>query len=192
MSASRFAGSDVYNRWRSHAVIYQSHKVAADIARRMIIFASEDIGNANPAALQVAVAAAQALEFVGLPEAQLNLAQAVTYLATAAKSNASYAALMAAKHVCKSLNEPVPLHLRNAPTPLMKNLGYGKDYKNPSLRSGTLPLRGKYPHQFPNHHVSENYFPEKLKGRKYYYPTQQGEEAKIAQRLKKLRNWTQE
>lgn len=144
------------------------------IARRMIIFASEDIGNADPAALQVAVAAAQALEFVGLPEAQLNLTQAITYLATAPKSNASYTALMQAKaDVQKTLNEPVPLHLRNAPTPLMKKLGYGKGYK--------------YPHKYPEHYVKENYFPEKLKGRKYYQPTEQGEEAKIAQRLAKIK-----
>ena len=145
------------------------------IARRMIIFASEDIGNADPQALQVAVAAAYALEFVGLPEAQLNLAQAVTYLATAPKSNASYQALLAAKEdVEETLNEPVPLHLRNAPTPLMRRLGYGKDYK--------------YPHSFPEHHVQENYFPEKLKGRRYYHPTKLGEETKIAQKLEKLRS----
>lgn len=144
------------------------------IARRMIIFASEDIGNADPQAILLAVATAHALEFVGLPEAQLNLAQAVTYLATAPKSNASYAALMEAKEdVSKTLNEAVPLHLRNAPTPLMKNLGYGKNYK--------------YPHKYPEHYVKENYFPEKLKGRKYYHPTKQGEEAKIAEKLKNLK-----
>ena len=147
------------------------------IARRMIIFASEDIGNADPQAILLAVAVAHALEFVGLPEAQLNLAQAVTFLATAPKSNASYTGLMAAKtDVVKTLNEPVPLHLRNAPTPLMKKLGFGKEYK--------------YPHKFPDHYVAENYFPEKLKGQKYYYPSEQGEEEKIKQRLERLRSKT--
>jgi len=128
------------------------------IARRMVIFASEDVGNADPQALSVATAAAQAVEFVGMPEAQLNLAQAATYLASAPKSNASYAGLLAAKKdVKETLNLPVPLHLRNPVTSLMKNLGYGKDYK--------------YPHSFPEGKVEQEYLPKGLGKKKYYRPT---------------------
>lgn len=127
------------------------------IIRRMIVFASEDIGNASPTALVVAVATAQALQFVGLPEAQLNLAQAVTYLAKAPKSNASYIALLKAQEDVKKYgNLPVPLYLRNAPTELMKKMGYGKDYQ--------------YPHDFPEKKLRQNYLPEKLVGKKYYFP----------------------
>jgi len=127
------------------------------IARRMVIFASEDVGNADPQALSVATAAAQAVEFVGMPEAQINLAQAVTYLASAPKSNASYAGLLAAKKdVKKTLNLPVPLHLRNPVTSLMKSLGYGKDYK--------------YPHNFPEGKVKQEYLPKGLEKKKYYRP----------------------
>ena len=127
------------------------------IARRMVIFASEDVGNADPQALSVATAAAQAVEFVGMPEAQINLAQAVTYLASAPKSNASYAGLLLAKEdVKKTLNLPVPLHLRNPATSLMKKLGYGKDYK--------------YPHNFPGGKVEQEYLPKALGKRKYYRP----------------------
>jgi len=123
------------------------------IARRMIIFASEDIGNADPQALQIAVAVARAVEFVGLPEAKINLAQGTTYLACAPKSNASYIGLLKAEEdVKKYLNLPVPLHLRNAPTELMKKFGYGKNYI--------------YPHDFPE--KKQDYLPKKLKGRKYY------------------------
>ena len=125
------------------------------IARRMVIFASEDVGNADPQALSVATAAAQAVEFVGMPEAQINLAQAATYLASAPKSNASYAGLLSAKEdVKRTLNLPVPLHLRNPATPLMKKLGYGKDYK--------------YPHNFPGTKVEQGYLPKALGKRKYY------------------------
>src|ERR671925_1099643 len=110
------------------------------IARRMIIFASEDIGNADPQALQVAVAAKDAFHFVGLPEGKIPLAQVVTYLATAPKSNASYKAMLAAAKAVEEKGAlPVPLHLRNAPTPLMEKLGYGRDYK--------------YAHNFPEHIV---------------------------------------
>ena len=123
------------------------------IARRMVIFASEDITNRDPMALLIAIAAFKAVEIIGLPEAQINLAQAVTYLATAPKSNASYKGLLAAKEdVQKTLNLPVPLHLRNAPTQLMKEIGYGKDYE--------------YSHNFPN--SKQEYLPKELKGRKYY------------------------
>lgn len=144
------------------------------IARRMIVLASEDIGNADPQALGVTTAAAHAVEYVGFPEAQINLAQAVTYLATAPKSNASYKALLKAKKdVKETLNEPVPLHLRNAPTRLMQNLGYGKDYN--------------YPHDFPNNFVKEEYLPKKLKGKHYYFPNEQGEEKKIKETLRKMK-----
>jgi len=140
------------------------------IARRMVIFASEDVGNADPQALSIATAAAQAVEFVGLPEAQINLAQAATYLASAPKSNASYAGLLTAKEdVKKTLNLPVPLHLRNPVTPLMKELGYGKDYK--------------YPHSFPQAKVEQTFLPEELENRKYYRPTQRGFEKIISKKL---------
>lgn len=125
------------------------------IARRMVILASEDIGNKDPMALVIANAAAHAVEYVGLPEAELNLAQAAIYLAKAPKSNASYMALLKAKEdVKKTLNLSVPLHLRNAPTPLMKELGYGKGYK--------------YSHDFDEEEGKQDYLPEELKGRKYY------------------------
>ena len=141
------------------------------IARRMIIFASEDIGNADPQALQVAVAAKDAVHFVGLPEGRIPLAQATTYLATAPKSNASYKAMLAAaKDVEDKGALPVPLHLRNAPTPLMEKLGYGKDYK--------------YAHNFPDHVVEQEHLPKELSGRKYYSPSESGHEKQIQDRLK--------
>ena len=140
------------------------------IARRMIIFASEDVGNADPQALQVAVAAKDAVHFVGLPEGRIPLAQAVTYLATAPKSNASYKAMLAAAQDVEEQGAlAVPLHLRNAPTPLMEKLGYGKNYK--------------YAHNFPEHIVEQEHFPDELKGRKYYLPSDSGEEKIIKERL---------
>jgi len=144
------------------------------IARRMVRFASEDIGNADPQALQVAVAAMQAFNFVGLPEGNLALAQAAVYLAVAPKSNALYTAYRdVQKDIQRTLSLAVPLHLRNAPTKLMKELGYGKGYK--------------YPHDFPGHYVEENYLPEDLKGRIYYRPSNQGYEGEIRKRLDKWR-----
>jgi putative ATPase len=142
------------------------------IARRMIIFASEDVGNADPQALQVAVAAKDAVHFVGLPEGRIPLAQAVTYLASAPKSNASYKAMLAAaKDVEEKGALPVPLHLRNAPTALMEKLGYGKDYK--------------YAHNFPEHIVEQEHLPKELSGRKYYSPGHSGYEKQIEERLKR-------
>jgi putative ATPase len=124
------------------------------IARRLVRFASEDIGDADPQALVVAVAAKDAVHFIGRPEGDLALAQCVVYLSRSRKSNAIYIAYEAAKEdALKTLAEPVPLHLRNAPTDLMKKLGYGKDYK--------------YPHDFPNAEVDQEYMPEYLKGRSY-------------------------
>ena len=127
------------------------------IARRMIIFASEDIGNALPTALVVAIAVAEAVEHVGMPEAGINLAHGATYLASAPKSNASYKGLLAALADAKEHGAlPVPLHLRNAVTNLMKELGYHKGYK--------------YAHDFKNAKVVQEHLPEKLKGKKYYQP----------------------
>jgi putative ATPase len=144
------------------------------IARRMVIFASEDIGNADPMALQVAVSVKDAFHFVGMPEGWIPLAQGVTYLASAPKSNASY---MAYKSALRDVKEkgalPVPLHIRNAPTKLMKNLGYGKDYK--------------YPHNYEGGHVEEAYLPDKLKGNTYYFPKDIGKEKELKERLEKLR-----
>jgi putative ATPase len=140
------------------------------IARRMVIFAAEDIGNADPQALQVAVAAKDAFHFVGLPEGRIPLAQAVTYLATAPKSNASYMAMLAAaKDVEEKGTLAVPLHLRNAPTPLMEKLGYGKDYK--------------YAHSYPDHIVEQEYLPKELKDKRYYAPSESGHERQIKERL---------
>ncbi len=144
------------------------------IARRMVVFASEDIGNADPMALSLVVAAKEAVHFVGLPEASLNLAQAVTYLASAQKSNASCLALMETQRTVRESGLlPVPLALRNAPTKLMRNLGYGKGYQ--------------YPHNSPNAYVSEEYLPEKLVGKVFYQPTDYGHERKIRERLDYLR-----
>ena len=126
------------------------------IVRRMVVFASEDIGNADINALSVAVSAARAVEFVGLPEAQINLAQATTYLACAPKSNASYSALLEAKKDAQKGSFGVPLHLRNAVTNLMKDLDYGKGYK--------------YAHDFPDAKTHQTHFPEQIGEKKYYDP----------------------
>jgi putative ATPase len=143
------------------------------IARRMIILASEDIGNADPKALQVAVAAKEAVNFLGMPEAGIVLSQATTYLATAPKSNASYVAYSRARKTVKENPDyPVPLHLRNAPTELLKEAGYGKDYK--------------YPHDFPDQFIKENYFPEGMKKKIFYNPQGKGYEKKIREMLKSL------
>jgi putative ATPase len=144
------------------------------IARRMIRFASEDVGNADPQALQVSVSAMEAFHFIGLPEGDLALAQAAVYLATAPKSNALYAAYQRVKKDVRELeNMPVPLHIRNAPTSLMTDLGYGKGYQ--------------YPHDFPDHFVEEEYLPENLKGKIYYHPSDQGFEREIKKRLEDWR-----
>jgi putative ATPase len=131
------------------------------IARRMVVHASEDIGLADPRALQVAVAAAQAVEYVGLPEARLNLAEAAIYLARAPKSNSVIAALSRAMQDAASA-DPVPLHLREAGTPTARRLGYGKGYK--------------YPHDFPGHAVEQDYRPARFEGARYYEPSGEGEE----------------
>ncbi len=143
------------------------------IARRLIILASEDIGNASPNALVLAEAAFSAVEKIGMPEARIILAQCVTYLASSPKSNASYLAIeKALEEVKKNPIAQVPLHLRNAPTNLMKELGYGKEYK--------------YAHDFEKHFVEEDYLPDELKGKQFYFPTEQGQEKKIKEWLKFL------
>ena len=140
------------------------------VARRMVRFASEDIGNADPSALGVTIAAKEAYHFLGSPEGELAIAQAAVYLATAPKSNAIYKAFnLVQDDIQKTQALPVPLHIRNAPTRLMKDLGYGKDYK--------------YPHDHPDHFVDEVYLPENLKNRKYYHPTDFGFEKEIKKRL---------
>ncbi len=141
------------------------------LARRLVRAASEDIGMADPQALVVAMAAQQAIHFLGMPEGSLALAQAVVYLATAPKSNSLYTAYSAVqKEIKYGENPPVPLYLRNPETALMKNLGYGKDYK--------------YPHSYPGHFVREVYLPEPLKGKTFYHPGNLGYEKQIAERLR--------
>ena len=140
------------------------------IARRLVRFASEDVGNADPRALTLAVAAKDAYHFLGSPEGELALAQCATYLATAPKSNAVYVAFGAARSdVASAPAEPVPLHIRNAPTELMKDLGYAEGYK--------------YAHDYEGAHVEQSYLPERLRGRVYYRPTDRGLEAEIRKRL---------
>jgi len=141
------------------------------IARRLVILASEDIGNASPNGLVLAGAAFDAVHKIGMPEARIILAQCVTYLASAPKSNASYMGIKNAEQEVKNNNlYPVPLHLRNAPTKLMKDIGYGKTYK--------------YAHDFENNFVAENYLPEELKDKQFYFPTENGQEKNIKERLK--------
>jgi putative ATPase len=144
------------------------------IARRLVIFASEDVGNADPRGIMVAVAAKDAVHFVGLPEGFYPLAQATVYLATAPKSNAAGAAYLEAKaDVEKSPNEPVPLHLRNAPTALMKSLGYGQGYQ--------------YAHDRPWAVVEHGHRPPSVEGREYYKPTERGHEAAIRKLMEERR-----
>ncbi|MBN2009517.1 replication-associated recombination protein A [candidate division KSB1 bacterium] len=143
------------------------------IARRMIILASEDIGNAHPQALTVATSAFTAVNYVGMPEAQIILSQAATYLASAPKSNASYLAIKDAMADVKNAPpEVVPLHLRNAPTSMMQDMGYGSEYK--------------YPHDFPQHFVEQSYLPDSKKNTIYYHPTELGYEKTIKERLMAL------
>ena len=143
------------------------------VTRRMIIFASEDIGNSDPHALPLATAAAEAIDRVGLPEGQLILGQAATYLASAPKSNASKNAIGEARDAVREHGAlPVPLHLRNAPTELLRREGYAKGYQ--------------YPHEFPDHFVREQYLPDSLRDTVFYRPSDQGAEAGLAERLARL------
>jgi putative ATPase len=144
------------------------------IARRLIRFASEDIGNADPRALEVAISCRQAYHMLGSPEGELALYQATSYLATAPKSNALYAAERMIKgEIKKSGSLPVPLHLRNAPTSLMKDIGYGKNYQ--------------YAHDQANGLVAQEHLPRQLSGKTFYHPTNRGYEAVILDRLIKWR-----
>jgi len=144
------------------------------IARRLIRFASEDVGNADPQALAVAVAAKQAFEFIGLPEGELALAQSVAYLACAPKSNSLYTGYAKVKEVIEKTGYlPVPLHIRNAPTKLMKALDYGKGYK--------------YAHDYADALVDQEHLPEELRGRKFYEPKEAGYEKTIKERMNSWR-----
>ncbi len=140
------------------------------LARRIVRMATEDIGLANPQALMICIAAQQAVQFIGLPEGALALAEAVAYLAAAPKSNAIYLAWGAAKaDVEQSRNDPVPLHLRNAPTALMKNLGYGEGYR--------------YAHDYEGGVIEQQNLPDALKDRTYYIPSDRGFEVEIKKRM---------
>ncbi len=155
------------------------------IVRRLIRFASEDVGMADPQALVVCVAAQQAVHFIGLPEGNLALAQAVVYLAAAPKSNALYEAYgRVQEDIQHTRNEPVPLWIRNAPTQLMKDLDYGKDYKYAHEYYKDMQIED--PERPPAVQVQE-YLPESLKGRHYYQPGHQGKEASIKKWLEKRR-----
>ncbi len=144
------------------------------IARRLIILASEDVGNAEPRGLQLAVAASQALEYVGLPEAQYALAQATAFLAAVPKSNRSGKAYFAAKADAEALAPlPIPLHLRNAPVARMKSHGIGVGYR--------------YPHDFPGADVEQQYLPDKLVGKRYYEPSDQGLERQLGELMERRR-----
>lgn len=149
------------------------------IVRRMVVFASEDVGNADPRALQVALTVQQAVHFVGLPEARINLAQGVTYLATAPKSNASYVGIKEAQaEVRQSGALPVPKHIRNAPTKLMKQQGYGKGYK--------------YAHNYADGVADQQHLPEALSGRRFYQPSDRGYEKTISERMAYLKKIQEE
>lgn len=141
------------------------------IARRLIISAAEDIGLANPNAILIANTCFEVVHKIGMPEARIPLSECVIYLATSPKSNSAYLAIDAAIATVKQTgNSPVPLHLRNAPTKLMKDLNYGQDYK--------------YPHDYPGNFVEQSYLPDELKEKKFYQPQQNAQEVKILERLK--------
>jgi putative ATPase len=143
------------------------------IARRIIRFATEDIGMADPQALLIAMAAQQAVHFIGLPEGNLALAEAAVYMATAPKSNSLYTGYSSVQYEIRhGSNDQVPLHLRNAVTNLMKDIGYGKGYK--------------YAHKFENHFVEQQHLPDSMKGKKFYHPGELGYEKQIISRMREL------
>ncbi|MBI5214369.1 MAG: replication-associated recombination protein A [Ignavibacteriae bacterium] len=145
------------------------------IARRMIVLASEDVGNADPYALTIATSCFTAVDYIGMPEARIILAQAATYLASAPKSNASYRAIEDALEIVRTQSSgEVPLHLRNASTKLMKELKYGEEYK--------------YSHNYDGHFVEQQYLPDNLKEKVFYQPTEEGKEKEIKERLEKWWN----
>jgi putative ATPase len=143
------------------------------IARRLVILASEDVGNADPRAIQVALAVKDAVDFIGMPEARISLAQAVTYIATAPKSNASYMGIEEALGEVRATGAlPVPMHIRNAVTKLMKGEGYGKGYR--------------YAHDQPDQRSKQTHLPKELVGRRFYEPKEVGYEKMIKERLEIL------
>lgn len=143
------------------------------IARRLLILASEDIGNANPTALVIATNCFQAVTFIGYPEAEIILSQCATYLASSPKSNASYMAIKRARRLVRETGDlPIPMHLRNAPTKLMKDQGYGKGYK--------------YAHDFEQNFTVQEYLPDAIKGQKLYDPGKNAREEELRKRLKML------
>jgi putative ATPase len=166
-------GSDPYAAIYWMARMLEAGEDPKFIARRMLILASEDIGNADPSALTIATSCFTAVNYVGLPEAKIILSQVAAYLAGAPKSNAAVNAINSAiEDVNSQPDVAVPLHLRNAPTSLLSELGYGKGYQ--------------YAHDFPEHFVKEKYLPKELEDRLYYIPSSQGLEVKILERLRKL------
>lgn len=142
------------------------------IARRMVIFASEDVGNASPQALNIAVSTMTSVKNIGLPEAQIILSQCAVFLACSPKSNASYLAINRAKQAASGGNYEIPLHIRNAPTGLMKKMGYSEGYR--------------YPHDYEGAFVHEKYLPDEISGEKFYRPTEEGTEKQILERMKRL------
>ena len=143
------------------------------IARRLVILASEDIGNANPTALVIATNAFQAVSMIGYPEGRIILSQAVTYLASSAKSNAAYMAINKAQSLVQKTGDlQVPLPIRNAPTKLMKDEGYGKGYK--------------YSHDFPGNFVNQEFLPDEIKGTTLYDPGKNAREEEMRKRLKAM------
>lgn len=168
-------GSDVDAALYWLACLLEGGEDPRFVCRRLILSASEDIGLADPAALPLAVACQQAVEFVGMPEGFIPIAETVVYLALARKSNASYAAyLNAAREVKSNGPKPVPLHLRNATTAMQKDWGYGKGYK--------------YPHDAPGGWIEQDYLPEELAGRRFYQPRGNGAEDRLNQWWRTLHN----
>ena len=161
------------------ALYYLARMLAAGedplfIARRLVVLASEDVGNADPAALGLATSTFLAVERIGMPEGRIPLAQATSYLACAPKSNAAYVALDRAQRAVQETGSPaIPMHLRNAPTGLLDQLGYGRDYR--------------YPHDEADTFVPDENLPSELAGRRFYHPTQRGAEAEVAARLDEMR-----
>ncbi|MDY6934160.1 MAG: replication-associated recombination protein A [Spirochaetota bacterium] len=142
------------------------------IARRMVIFASEDIGNAYPNAITIATSTLTAVKSIGMPESEIILSQCATFLATSPKSNAAFRAIKSAKAIAKEIDLDIPMHLRNAPTELMKDIGYAKGYK--------------YPHDYEEHFVNEEYLPDKIRDKVFYDPTDEGSEKSMKLRLSRL------
>ena len=168
-------GSDVDAALYYLACLLEGGEDPRFICRRLILSASEDVGLADPAALPLAVACQQAVEFTGMPEGFIPLAETTVYLALAKKSNSAYAAyLNAAREVRQSGPLPVPLHLRNATTPLQKEWGYGKEYR--------------YPHNYPDSFVEQAYLPPELAERRYYQPRDNGAEPRLAQWWRQIHN----